>query len=266
MSGIIKIGDALGGLGIITKKKYEHLKQFSEKSLTENDLEQIKLYEEAQIERDKNKVQYSHKEKVNVPKIESLGTDYMLNTFKKFWKTYQKKELILNSENEKIIKGLCAYFGKNKDCVLDLDKGLLIYGDCGVGKTSMMTTFHLMGKYLIESRLDNFMWFRVINCNDLVHEYEMEETDAGNFHKKYKNGNFYFDDFGTERDASKFGKSNLMKEILEKRYLDLSKKTYITTNLSIDEIEERYGMRVRDRIYEQFNYIELKGNSFRRKL
>jgi DNA replication protein DnaC len=266
MSEFIKVGDALGNLGIITKKKYEHLKKFSSSALSKGDLEEIKKYEEYQVEKENNKPHFESPKKIVIPKLETINTNHMFDNFQKFWLESQKKHLQLNPENSKVIKGLCAYFGKNNDCTLDLNKGLLITGKCGVGKTSIMMTFHKMGRFLVDKRHDNFMWYRPVNCNDLVHEFEMTDTDSGVFHKKYKSGNFYFDDFGTERDASKFGKSNLMKEILENRYLDLSKRTYLTTNLTLDEIEERYGMRVRDRIYEQFNYIELSGDSFRKKL
>ncbi|WP_312554922.1 DEAD/DEAH box helicase family protein [Empedobacter brevis] len=266
MSEFVKIGDAIQNLGIITRKKYEHLKQFSPNVLSVEDLKQIKLYEENQVENEKNKTVFAEKSRVIKPKIKSLPTDYMFEVFKKFWLKTQKKELVINSENQEIIKGLCAYFGRNEDCTLNQNKGLLITGKCGVGKTSMMMTFQAMGRYLYDKDYDKFLWFCPKNCNDLVDEFEMEETDSGKFHQKYKNGDMYFDDFGTERDASKFGKSNLMKEILEKRYMDLSKRTYITTNLDEEEIEKRYGMRVRDRIDEQFNWIILEGESFRQNL
>ena len=264
MANPIKIGDALQGVsGLITSKKYKHLKQFSN-SLTDEEKAQVELYEQAQNENSSHsKIPESKPKKL----IQKLPGEYLFDFYKQFWKVFQKKELILNEHNQKIIFALCQYFGKDEKCPLDLNKGILLSGDCGIGKTSMMMNFYYMGKHLVEKNQDPFMWFRVMNCNEIVTEFEGitdDDNDVSKFHKKMKNGDFYFDDFGTERDASRYGKSNLMREIIENRYLDLSFKTYITTNLNSDEILQRYGKRVFDRLFEQFNYIEMQGDSFRR--
>lgn len=265
-TGLVKLGDAIEGMGIITKRKYEHLLKF-EGTLSDKEKKMISDYEAHQLavmQENYKKLSALSKPKKEVKKIEKLSGDVVFENFKVFWSYYQKKELILNESNHKVIYSLCQYFGKDDRCLLDLNKGILLSGDCGVGKTTMMTTFHLMGKSLLETTGSELMWFQMINCNDLVEEFESEETESGNFHKQYKTGNKYFDDFGTERIASKYGKSNLMQEILEKRYLDLSWKTYLTSNLSPEEINGKYGFRVYDRLFEQFNYIELTGDSFRR--
>lgn len=263
MSEPIKLGDALDGLGIITRKKYEHLKRF-EATISESEKQMILDYEKFQIQKSVENKKLFKEPLPPKPKIESVSGKVMFENFKTFWKFHNPRELQLNETNEKIIFKLCQYFGKDEECNLDLNKGILLSGDCGVGKTSMMTIFHLMGKSLLQSTNSDLFWFQMINCNDLVEEFENEETETATFHKKYKTGNKYFDDFGTERMASKYGKSNLMQEILEKRYLDLRWKTYLTSNLSEKEINEKYGFRVYDRIFEQFNFIEMKGKSFRR--
>jgi hypothetical protein len=94
----------------------------------------------------------------------------------------------------------------------------------------------------------------------------------------YGNDGFYcFDDIGIEPMGKHFGvDSNLISEILLIRYelftykpkltsIVYSKKpaskigkaivTHGTTNLNADEIEERYGNRVRSRMRELFNLI-----------
>ena len=263
-SGPIKIGDALQGVsGLITSKKYKHLKQFYN-SLSDEEKLQVDEYEKAQNQNvNINKIPESKPKEL----ITKLPGEYVFNFYKIFWKNVQQKELIITDFNKKILIALCQYFGKDEKCPLDLKKGILLSGDCGIGKTSMMMTFYAMGKHLIEKRQDPFMWFRTMNCNEIVTEFEGitdEDDDVKQFHNRMKKGDFYFDDFGTERDASRYGKSNLMREIIENRYLDLTCKTYITTNLNSDEILQRYGKRVFDRLFEQFNYIEMQGESFRR--
>lgn len=259
-----KIGDGLESLGIITQKKYLHLKRF-EKTASEAELKMISDYENYQKELENSKPVFKPKTIVKPKKLKSIKPDFLFKLFQETWVKTQKKELILNEDNQKIIFSLCQYFGRDSESKLDLKKGLMISGGVGIGKTSMMMTFHEIGKRLVTERDDRFMWFKPINCNDLVSEFEDEEINSKDFHDRYKVSNRYFDDFGTERIASKFGKVNIMQEILEKRYLDLKWKTHITTNLTGEEIFEKYGFRVFDRLFEQFNFIEMNGNSFRSK-
>jgi len=75
-----------------------------------------------------------------------------------------------------------------------------------------------------------------------------------------------FDDLGSEIKASNYGKEDIFSRILELRYNEFIKKgtkTYITSNLSFEDIKERYGVRVYDRCYQMFNQLELNGKSRR---
>jgi DNA replication protein DnaC len=82
----------------------------------------------------------------------------------------------------------------------------------------------------------------------------------------YGNGRFYcFDDLGVEPLGRHFGKDcNVMGEIILSRYeLFLSSKipTHATTNLNAEELEERYGKRVRSRMRQMFNLIAFDKNT-----
>jgi hypothetical protein len=71
--------------------------------------------------------------------------------------------------------------------------------------------------------------------------------------------NYCFDDLGVEPTVCHYIKEcNVMGEILLSRY-DLFKakntKTHITTNLNAEELEARYGGRVRSRLREMFNLV-----------
>ena len=269
MSGIVKIGDKIGEsleeFGIISKRKYEYYKSLSEKSLKPEEIEQVKFYEELEVTRKSKIVQALILEKPKLEKIQILDPNFIFKKFKEIWLTTQKKELILNQDNEKLILALCKYFGKVPGS-FDINKGIILSGGCGLGKTSTISTFIEIGKWIYKERIDMFMCFRQISTNEMIYMYENPETDVENFHQLLANGEWYFDDFGTERMASRFGKTNLLTEVLQNRYLNLQYRTLITTNLNIDEIREQYGERVYDRIYEQFNYFELTGESFRKKL
>ena len=70
-----------------------------------------------------------------------------------------------------------------------------------------------------------------------------------------------------EKDVISYGdRINLMEELMLDRYDNKIPfdQTHITTNLTVDEIESRYGTRVRSRMREMFNLIELHGSDMRK--
>ena len=159
-----------------------------------------------------------------------------------------------------IIYKLIAYFLKDEatcfQCGINLNKGILLSGPVGCGKTSLM---NLM-KYLTQTEHKYF----VKPCRDISFEFIQ---DGYQIIHKYSKGKLYeseskiicFDDLGTENNLKYYGNEcNVMAEILLSRYdLFISKKlqTHITTNLSASEIEKTYGNRVRSRMREMFNLI-----------
>lgn len=74
-----------------------------------------------------------------------------------------------------------------------------------------------------------------------------------------------FDDLGCESNIPNYGiPFNTLAEILSIRYeLFVEDKmfTHITTNLNADELEERYGPRLRSRMSEMFNLVAFPGTS-----
>lgn len=172
---------------------------------------------------------------------------------------YGKKFKILETDHEIIYK-LIAYFLKDEQACyqfnIHLEKGILLTGPIGCGKTSLM---NLM-KYLTATEHKFF----VKPCRDISFEFIQ---DGYQIIHKYSIGKLYqseprtycFDDLGTENNLKYFGNEcNVMAEILLSRYdLFISKKlkTHITTNLSATEIEKHYGNRVRSRLRELCNLI-----------
>ena len=159
-----------------------------------------------------------------------------------------------------IVYKLIAYSLKDEPTCfqygINLNKGILLTGPIGCGKTSLM---NLM-KYLTATEHKFF----VKPCRDISFEFIQ---DGYQIIHKYSIGKLYqseprtycFDDLGTENNLKYFGNEcNVMAEILLSRYdLFISKKllTHITTNLSATEIEKHYGNRVRSRLREMVNLI-----------
>lgn len=164
-----------------------------------------------------------------------------------------------------IVYKLIAYFLKDQQVCdqfnIDLQKGILLTGPIGCGKTSLM---NLMKHVALPNNK-----FSVKPCRDISFEFIQ---DGYQIIHKYSIGQLYhseprtycFDDLGTENNLKYFGNEcNVMAEILLSRYdLFISKKlkTHITTNLSATEIEKQYGNRIRSRLRELCNLIAFDNN------
>ena len=180
--------------------------------------------------------------------LENKGIELYGNHFKIFETDYP------------IVYKLIAYFLKDDATCFQYDivlnKGILISGPIGCGKTSLM---NLM-KYLTPTENK----FIVKPCRDITFEFIQ---DGYQIIHKYSIGKLYqaepriycFDDLGIENNLKYFGNEcNVMAEILLSRYNIFTSKriqTHLTTNLSATEIENQYGNRVRSRMREMFNLI-----------
>lgn len=163
------------------------------------------------------------------------------------------RQFKIYDEDKEIIFKLSNYFirdfGSCRKQGIDPDKGILLSGPVGCGKTSLMKLLrhiipHRRPYEIIPARNVSFAFnhigFRII--------------------EDYGNGRFYcFDDLGVEPLGRHFGKDcNVMGEVVLSRYeLFLKNRipTHATTNLNAKELEERYGERVRSRMRQMFNLI-----------
>ncbi|MDO6761863.1 ATPase [Tamlana sp. 2_MG-2023] len=159
----------------------------------------------------------------------------------------------IHEEDREILFKLCNYFIKDevncKQLNMDLNKGILLSGPVGCGKTSLMKLL----RYIVPHQKP----YKIIPARNVVFGFN---------HLGYKtiedygdSGYVCFDDLGIEPLGRHYGKDcNVMGEVILSRYelfLNHKVKTHITTNLNAHELEERYGQRVRSRMREQFNLI-----------
>ncbi|MBO0323508.1 hypothetical protein J0X14_14460 [Muricauda sp. CAU 1633] len=143
------------------------------------------------------------------------------------------------------------------------DKGLLVYGSLGVGKTMIFDIIHSMAKELVVSQGFQGLWFTKCTAPWLVSERmrSVEEGYTGSFDiATYHRGKLYIDDLGAEQLC--FNKYELLEEILFQRHRNKA-LTMVTTNLTPAEIGKRYGARVFDRLPEMFHMIKWEGESKR---
>ena len=163
------------------------------------------------------------------------------------------KNFKIYEEDEVILFKLCIYFIKDYDyCAkfnIDPDKGILLSGPVGCGKTSLMKLL----RHIVPHQKN----YEVIPARNITFSFNNLGYKTI---EDYGNNNYYcFDDLGVEATGRHFGKdSNVMGEIILSRYdlfLKNKIKTHATTNLNAQEIENLYGNRVRSRMRQLFNLI-----------
>ncbi len=141
---------------------------------------------------------------------------------------------------------------------LDLEKGILLVGPVGCGKTSLMNLLRYLLPFDIRHRLHS--------CREISFEYNRDGHAAihrfskGSFsQQKFAPITYCFDDLGLENETQHYGiRCSVMAEILLSRYdyyHSFEMLTHLTTNLNSTEIEKNYGLRVRSRLREMFNLI-----------
>jgi len=175
--------------------------------------------------------------------------------------------------NKVVLNELFYYATRNPIGKLDTNKGIFLHGEIGTGKSTLI-------KILAEFQRLLGNGFKTVNCASIAAYFASYGIDSLNEHTwSDVNGRFFdekgnqiedkpiekaFDELGKETIPAKhYGNElNIMQHIIQIRY-DLKVKTHITSNMIPEEIETKYGSHIYDRAIEMFNFIELKGESFR---
>jgi len=198
----------------------------------------------------------------------------MVLTKKIFWALFKEqvgKDFIFNEVNTDVIYTIFKYFLKQEDFneasnlisnEASLVKGLLVWGDNGVGKTMLFDTIHEIGYKLTKFGCYD-LWFRKISAPTFVKDYMKAVTNKSSVFdlKNYYTGALYIDDLGLEDKA--FNSEELLGTLLFERDKN-DAPTFITTNKKPSELLERYGPAIGDRQKKMFNIIKWKGESFRK--
>ena len=208
---------------------------------------------------------------VSQPAIGGSNNLYLISK-KLFWKLFRKynPDYQIKQENEQIFYTVFRYFLQlpnfNELNIIkykaDLSKGLLIYGNYGVGKTRLINAIHIMGKEIVTRTRNTQLWFpKISTINMLTRYYESQKNPGNNLKLEgYYRSKLFLDDPGKEDKA--FNWEEIMGKLLFERHrLDL--KTFVTTNENPSAIAARYGKHIGDRLPEMFNIIKWEGRSWR---
>lgn len=171
-----------------------------------------------------------------------------------------KVMISIPNARERLWDGLKYFEGDNAKWLKEYDdvaswlennggRGLLCYGNCGRGKS-------LICWKIIPLLLNHY-------CHKIVSCYDSQQMNSDIDGVK-ANHLIYIDDVGTENISIKYGEKRLaFSEIVdeaEKR----GKLLIATTNLSLDELAQKYGERTMDRLVAITKRVKFIGESLRK--
>lgn len=275
---------------MIGKHRYNHLKQHPEKQDAEDKI-LMQQYEKA-FAKNEAVVNYNPWAEVQKP-VFNYSSEQVLGAFlKKF------KELYLtdfNEENLPYISTVIHYFTKDerfftsKGLRADIskpsfNKGLLLIGICGNGKTSTMKVLNKLLAPFEDKK------FNYTEAEELIWEFEAIDSkkhdERKRFIEKISKTPRCFNDLKTERLAYNYGKINLLSEIMKNRSEYPELITHATCNYNepcickltrcicggdyqenavngLIEFQFKYSQQIYSRLFQMFNVIEFGNQSFR---
>ncbi|MFC2110769.1 hypothetical protein ACFLSU_09395, partial [Bacteroidota bacterium] len=181
----------------------------------------------------------------------------------------------IDDKNRKVVLELLSYFSKSElfgsQGIIknepSLDKGILLFGPCGVGKSDLFEIFKRIGRFLAKYGYMQ-LYFIDYTAKEIVKNKEDLSKNKSERSPNLKplnlnSGTIYIDDVGTE---PKFFGQEVIGDLFQERYMKSKRKpqrTLITSNMNPSELSEKYGIQVEDRIPEMFNIIKWEGDSRR---
>lgn len=230
------------------------------------------------------------KKKERVEKVQEMLTPWSTEELRMHIKTRAKQlpfYFEVDNDNRGVLNLLCLYFSNNPEFEqygfkdgegkivqqYSLKKGICLRsGERGTGKSILMELFSINRRHcfvmITTAKISRFFEadgdkiisrFNVPWACERVPQY-FYQSPVG----------VCFDDFGDEDIKNHYGnRENVMNRIITSIYNDNQAKDvfpffHMTTNLTGDEIEAKYDKRVRSRMREMFNWIELPGKDRRR--
>ena len=172
----------------------------------------------------------------------------------------QNRDFVIDNFNEPIIEQLYLYATNNLAFVGNLDKGIMLQGKFGCGKTILFETYSLLHNHIVKKFSQNCPLFT------FVKSVELQEQIVKQSVKIFVQRPMIIDEFGREsKTVQDYG--NIMRPISELLSLrsDAGTLTHGTTNFTLETLssEDFYGAMIGDRLKMMFNFITLKGESRR---
>lgn len=186
-----------------------------------------------------------------------------------------KKSYIELDEDKFFIDQMYLYTIGSEKFIKNLEKGILLYGTVGSGKTLYLTALHRTWETLFKYQLSqlefksdigkhwSFRRVSALNLNDYYLQAMNDPEKAIKF-EQYIRSFFLIDDLGKEpKESNNFG--TVMYPIMRCFYdmYDSYKIGFVTTNYTEDQMIDVYSASFHDRLCEQYNFFEFSRESRR---
>ena len=160
----------------------------------------------------------------------------------------------LDEETKTVIRKVATWF-------LKPDKpGLLLYGWCGTGKTTMLKAMDALFK--LERSMDDVIYTTAQTLFDVCKDPNTKPI----FDEELKAPVMLVDDMGCEPERCvSFGTEYEPIQMMFYRRYDKQKITVVSTNLDDGKILARYKERVSERLKESFDRLCYVGTNYRNK-
>lgn len=162
------------------------------------------------------------------------------------------KPFEINDQNREILKQLWFYLGKSEQFIGDLNKGIILAGKNGIGKSLILQAFCEIIAKTTQRRIT------------VYHSKTLANLIKKNGYEDYLYLPIKIGDIGKEqREVMEFGtKIQPIADLIALRY-DSGALTFGTTNYKNETMQEYYGKTTTDRFKEMFNILEMNGESYR---
>lgn len=163
----------------------------------------------------------------------------------------------ITADTEKVLRSASNWIKSGK-------RGLLLYGNCGTGKTKLMQALSHLFVYYTGNRIyppPVYSAAEIVRLSLSKDEKEMIRFDG------LKTARYVMiDDIGTEpANVKNWGTdTSPVIDVIYSRY-DAMKVTVLSTNWNMEMIGKTYGPRIYDRLCEMYDRISFNFQSFRQK-
>lgn len=200
-----------------------------------------------------------------------------------FWKhgliksfNYVSPGFVIDDRNKRLIAEIYTWvwarLGRMESGKLDPNKGLLLWGEIGTGKTTIikgLQRYLAMINQLCYGSNNRSMCIEIKSAAEISLHYASEGMKAlERWTERKQAGHLAIDEIGREEISTHFGTTcNTIQTLLQLRYEQRhSILTLGTTNINMisDEFANRYGSYIQDRVKEMFNVIRVGGDSRRK--
>lgn len=192
--------------------------------------------------------------------IESLGALSMVEQG-------DRSKFIFDSENIPIVKELYKYVTYDQSCAWNLDKGILLMGKLGSGKSVLMKTFISILQRFANSDLGQSMQTKIFKFDTAQNIFNSILVENGKIPLKYINTGLCIDKLGREpKRTIVFGNETTpIVDLLLERY-SKGLPTFGTSNFDLEYLSkpEFYGPVVGDRLRAMLNFVLMPGSSRRK--